>query len=136
MRTEYYLETQYMQPVTLPNGKILGPFISFNDLQPSRYALSYDEVVNINAYYVNVTFIALDSKDLGEDVNDHFHHDFGDNMFPYFGDSNPKATNQNDIEEEDIDNIDHNPSVLSIADMNSLKKYIPVSVILYLSSKN
>ena len=60
------------------------PFISLNDLQPSRYALSYVPNPNIRGYWVEAAFIALDSEKLGENVEDSFHYDFGDNMFPHF----------------------------------------------------
>ena len=60
------------------------PFISFNDLQPSRYALSYILNPNRRALWMEVAFMALDSEKLGEHADDAFHYDFGDNMFPHF----------------------------------------------------
>ena len=60
------------------------PFISFNDLQPSRYALSYIPNPNRRAYWMEVAFMALDSEKLGEHVDDAFHYDFGDNLFPHY----------------------------------------------------
>ena len=62
---------------------ILSRFIAFSDLQPSRYALSYVNQPNPRAYNIEVAFIALDSENLGELVNDCYHTDFGDNQFPY-----------------------------------------------------
>ena len=59
-------------------------FISLNDLQPSRYALSYIPNPNRRAYWMEVAFMALDSEKLGEHVDAAFHYDFGDNMFPHF----------------------------------------------------
>ena len=103
-------------------------FISFNDLQPTRYALSYVPQLNVRVEYVSVAFIALDSEKLGIHVNDSIHVDFGDNKFPYFlGNKKNKA-----VEEEDID-IDET-SYLSKEQIQSLKKYIPQSILSFLSA--
>ena len=62
----------------------MSSFISFYDLQQSRFAISFIEEGNLSAYKVQVAFIALDASNLGELVNDGFHSDFGDNKFPYY----------------------------------------------------
>ena len=103
-------------------------FISFNDLQPTRYALSYVPQLNVQVEYVSVAFIALDSEKLGIHVNDSIHVDFGDNKFPYFlGNKKNKA-----VEEEDMD-IDET-SYLSKEQIQSFKKYIPQSILSFLSA--
>ena len=62
----------------------LSSYISFNDLQSSRFALSYIQESNPNAFSIQVAFIALDAENLGELVNDKYHTNFGDNKFPYY----------------------------------------------------
>jgi hypothetical protein len=57
----------------------LSSFIAFNDLQPSRYAMSFIEEPNHRAYKVQLAFIALDAENFGELANDYYHTDFGDN---------------------------------------------------------
>ena len=61
-----------------------------------------------------IAFIALDSKQLGEDVDDKFHYDFGDNQFPYFlGNqsisaqtySTSDSSSDDDEEKNTIDNL-------------------------------
>ena len=123
----------------------MSSFIAFNDLQPTRYAMSYIEESNHNAYTVQVAFIALDSENLGELVNDGFHTDFGDNKFPYYkGNTNVqivesssdkyKSSNDSDDDynHEDV-NID--PAVLSDVEVARLNKYIPQSMLHFLSRK-
>ena len=39
---------------------------------------------NQAAYFIEVAFVALDSEQLGEMVEDGYHHDFGDNKFPHY----------------------------------------------------
>ena len=109
-------------------------FVSFSDLQPSRYALSYIPESNMHAYSINVAFIALDSEKLGEHVNDAIHLDFGDNKFPYYlGNKKTKL----DIDEEDLDDddiqLDSRQSFLSNNQIIALKKYIPQSILSFLT---
>ncbi len=130
----------------------MSSFIAFNDLQPSRYAMSYIEESNHNAYTVQVAFIALDSENLGELVNDGFHTDFGDNKFPYYKDntnvqivesSSEKYKSSNDSDEEsecsdddyNHEDVNIDPAVLSDVEVARLNKYIPQSMLQFLNRK-
>ena len=86
------------------------PFISFNDLQPSRFALSYIPNPNRRAYWMGeVAFMALDSEKLGEHVDAAFHYDFGDNMFPHFkGNRKTKSVFEEQDESDEEDGEDNN----------------------------
>ena len=109
------------------------PFISFNDLQPSRFALSYVPNDNRHAYWMEVAFLALDSEKLGEHVEDAYHLDFGDNMFPHFmGNRKTKSV----FEEEDgsdaddeVENADFEQNLKTLA---NLKEFVPQSIIEFL----
>lgn len=103
-------------------------FISFSDLQPSRYALSYVPQSNERVDYIEAAFIALDSEKIGEHVNDAKHVDFGDNKFPYF-----LGNKKNKEVEEEIFEFDED-SYLSKEQIDSLKKYIPQSILSFLST--
>ena len=88
----------------------------------------------MHAYSMNVAFIALDSEQLGEHVNDAIHLDFGDNKFPYYlGNKKTKL----DIDEEDLDDndiqLDSRQSFLSNNQITALKKYIPQSILSFLT---
>jgi hypothetical protein len=101
------------------------PFISFDDIQPSRYALSYVPSNNVRDDSMKVAFIALDSEKLGEHVNDNYHHDFGDNMFPHFlGNRKTKDI----FDEEDVEEDDP----IARSELSKLVEYIPKSVLMYL----
>ena len=114
----------------------LTSFIAFNDLQPSRYAMSYIEESNHNAYKVQVAFIALDSENLGEMVDDHYHTDFGDNKFPYYkGNTNVRIDNDRKkykYKKSDHDDIDSSSDESDIeeADIERVKTYIPQTILL------
>ncbi len=128
----------------------LSTFISFNDIQPSRYAMSFIEEPNHRAYKVNVAFIALDAENLGELVNDNFHTDFGDNKFPYFkGNTHVgidtkryKKVNSNDDsggdstsdDDSSSDEVEIDPTVLNPEDIERISKFIPQSMIGFLST--
>jgi len=99
-------------------------FISFDDIQPSRYALSYVPSENIRNDFMAVAFIVLDSEKLGEHVNDNFHHDFGDNMFPHYL-GNRKTKDIFDEEDEDED------STIARSELSMLVQFIPKSVLLF-----
>ena len=100
-------------------------FISFGDIQPSRYALSYVPSNNIRDGSMKVAFVALDSEKLGEHVNDNYHHDFGDNMFPHFlGNKKTKDI----FDEEDIAEDD----AIARSQLLTLVQYIPKSVLKFL----
>ena len=106
------------------------PFISFNDLQPSRYALSYvPNANNRRSYWMEVAFIALDSEKLGEKPEDSFHYDFGDNMFPRYKEN--KTTKS--IYEDDSSSDEENFAELEVQQkrekLSSLRDIIPRSIL-------
>ena len=116
--------------------KIAPSFISFDDLLPSRYALSFIEQTSPNAYNVDVAFIALDAKNLGELVTNSYHTDFGDNVLPYF----KSNTNQQiDIDSdsgdssEDEDNQNEEHQRLQENDVAIVNKFMVPSVLRYLN---
>jgi hypothetical protein len=104
------------------------PFISLNDLQPSRYALSYVPNPNIRGYWVEAAFIALDSEKLGENVEDSFHYDFGDNMFPHFKE-NRKTKSVFEEEDGSDEDLDEEEDVLNRKRLSNLTEYIPQSIL-------
>ena len=67
-----WLDSDLVPPTEHEN--VLPPFISFNDLLPSRFALSYIEPTNLRAFDVQCALLGLDSHKLGKDVDDNFHH--------------------------------------------------------------
>ena len=122
----------------------VSSFLAFTDIQPSRYALSYIIEPNENAYHVEVAFIAVDSENLGEMVNDQYHTDFGDNKFPYFkGNTNVQinldkfSSEDNSDDENESDNEDNDGAEAPSRDdvTTNINKFIPPSMKLYLSSK-
>ena len=117
----------------------VSSFIAFSDIQPSRYALSYIEEPNENAYNVKVAFIAVDSENLGEMVNDQFHTDFGDNKFPYFkGNTNVRIDLdkfKNDDNCDDSDEDDDSGTAASDDGVPNINKFVPPSIVQYLSCK-
>ena len=100
-------------------------FICFGDIQPSRYALSYVPSNNIRDGSMKVAFVALDSENLGEHVNDNYHHDFGDNMFPHFlgNKTKLKISLTKKIAEDDA---------IARSQLLTLVQYIPKSVLKFL----
>jgi hypothetical protein len=110
-------------------------FVSFDDLVPSRYAMSFIEPLNPNAYNVNVAFIALDAENLGELVNHSYHTDFGDNVLPYFKSNTNQSITLSSDSSEDEDDIseDYKAHCLSDEDVERIHKYIPPSVLRYLN---
>ena len=110
-------------------------FVSFNDLEPSRYALSYLPPPNMNPNcYIQMAFIALDSEKLGERPEDKIHVDFGDNKFPYYL-GTAKTLNlevQNEQQdEEDENNLDIS-NYISKQNIEAVKKYVPESILKYM----
>ena len=72
-------------------------YVSFNDLQPSRYAMSYLSEPNKHAYFINMAFIALDAEKLGGHAEDREHVDFGDNKFTlYLGNRRNQVYDEDD----------------------------------------
>ena len=61
-------------------GTKKDPFVSFSELQSSRYALSYNPNIK-GAVYVDCSFVTLDADTLESET---YHTEFGDNMFPYY----------------------------------------------------
>ena len=104
------------------------PFISLNDLQPSRYALSYVPNPNIRGYWVEAAFIALDSEKLGENVEDSFHYDFGDNMFPHFK-QNRKTKSVFEEEDGSDEDLDEEEAAFNRKRSSNLTEYIPQSIL-------
>ncbi len=113
-------------------------FIAFSDIEPSRYSLSYIQEPNPLAYRVKVAFIAVDSENLGEVVNDMYHTDFGDNQFPYYkGNTNVKIDLDKFKNEEDSGSdsssdgdSDENDGPITPPQINKL---VPPSILEYLS---
>ena len=97
---------------------IINPFISLQELQPTRYCLSYVQPTVLDVY-VSIAFIALDGDNIGDGINkDDFVIDFGDNVLShYLGDL------------EVVDEEDEDDDISSEYDV--LKKYIPLPVLKY-----
>ncbi len=120
-------------------------FISFSDLQPSRFAMSFVPDSNPNAYSIQVAFIALDSENLGELVNDKYHTDFGDNKFPYYrGNTNVRLDykkyklsdeDNNSDDDSSSDDEDSGESGEDNDEDADINKYIPHNILHYLSRK-
>ena len=129
-----WLESDALPPTE--DYKILAPFISFNDLLPSRFALSYIAPTNLHAYNVKCAFLGLDSHQLGEHVDDNFHHDFGDNVFPYFkGNTNTDLKYCSDGADDDDDNTEETiTSYLNVEDFDRMTRYIPDTIVTYLTA--
>jgi hypothetical protein len=119
----------------------LSSYISFSDLQSSRFALSYIQESNPNAFSIQVAFIALDAENLGELVNDKYHTDFGDNKFPYYrGNTNVrldyKKFKVSEVDEDESDESDDESDGGSDIDEDeAINKYIPHSILNYLRRK-
>ena len=64
-------------------------FIPLGEVFPSRYCFAYDPV---QFQRLNCAFISLDPERLGNDLNDEFDQDFGDNQFPHY-----RGNKSNDI---------------------------------------
>jgi len=115
--------------------KIAPTFISFDDLVPSRYALSFVQQSNPNAYNVNVAFIALDAENLGELVNHSYHTDFGDNVLPYYKSNTNRMINissETSDSSEDEDSEDGQTGRLNVEDLARIHKFMPPSILTYL----
>jgi len=95
--------------------------------------MSFIEPLNPNAYNVQVAFIALDAENLGELVNHSYHTDFGDNILPYYKSNTNHSIDTTAESSEDEDNEEDQSIGLSVDDIERLKKYMPPSVLRYLS---
>jgi len=56
-------------------------YIPLGLVKPSRFCLSYNPILY---HSVQCAFISLDPERLGENLNDEYDQDFGDNQFPHF----------------------------------------------------
>ena len=75
---------------------------------------------------MEVAFLALDSEKLGEHVDDAYHLDFGDNMFPHFkGNIKTKSV----FEEQDGSDEDNDEEETDAKTHSTLKEFIPQSII-------
>jgi len=108
------------------------PFISFNDLQPSRFALSFVPNDNRQAFWMEVAFLALDSEKLGEHVEDAYHLDFGDNMFPHFKGNRKTKSVFEEQDESDGDDIEDEEFGMNHQTLANLREFIPQSIIDFL----
>ena len=107
----------------------LNPYITTNQLRPSRYALAYIPLTGLEVY-VNVGFIALNAENLYEDRTDYY--GFGDNKFPYFKGNNNKQLDTGDgYESDESDNED--VDLETMIDVSDLAKYIPRNVLRFLN---
>ncbi len=95
-----------------------------DDLQASRYALSYIPNPNIRGYWVEAAFIALYSEKLGENVEDSFHYDFENNMFPHFKE-NRKTKSVFEEEDGSDEDLDKEEDALNRKSLSNLTEYIP-----------
>ena len=110
------------------------PFISFNNLQPSRFDLSYIPNPNRRTFWMGAAFLALDSEKLGEHVDDAFHYDFGDNMFPHFKE-NRKTKSVFEEEDGSDEDLDEEEEGLNRQNLSNLKGYIPQSILEFILEK-
>ena len=109
---------------------IKNQFISTTNLQPSRYALAYTPLTNVEVY-IDVAFIALDAENLCEMNDDNFTTDFGDNKFPYYkGRANQYKQDKVDNNDEDDNGEEHEHT--SGKAFETLKSYLPPSVLRFL----
>ncbi len=111
-------------------------FISPNYFLPDgRYKLvSFIVQPNPNATFIRVAFIALDSENLGEHVNDEFHNDFGDHKFPYFKHNKCSMQYELDSDDEEEDTLDDlvHTNTLTETHFRALQEHLPASVLKYL----
>jgi hypothetical protein len=71
-----------------------NPFLSMQDVQPSRFALAYGPTITTGMrQHKRIGFLALDPERLGDNVEDSFTQDFGDNCLTfYLPEKNKKPT--------------------------------------------
>ena len=97
------------------------PFVSFSEVQSSRYALSYNPDIR-GSIYIDCAFIVLDSETLESEV---YHTDFGDIMFPtYKGTLKDSQITPEYEDMGDSDEIEHEDS-----------HYLTPSINTYLTNK-
>lgn len=61
-----------------------NPFLSLDDIRPSRYALTYAKQLRRQQILMKVTFLALDPERIGDGVDDDMFQDFGDNILTQY----------------------------------------------------
>ncbi len=109
------------------------PFISFNDLQPSRFAFSYGPNDNRQAYWMEVAFLALESEKLGEHVEDAYHLDFGDKMFHHFkGNRKTKSVFEKEDGSDADNGVEDEEFERNHKTLANLKEFVPQSIIEFL----
>ena len=107
----------------------VSSFISCQQLEPSRYCISFIPPKNGDVY-VTMAFIALDADNIGDGIqSDSFIHDFGDNQLGAYLNTTHKHNSLIDHESEEEDN-DYNIS----EDYDTLRKHLPLSVLNFLTS--
>ena len=109
---------------------IKNQFISTTNLQPSRYALAYTPLTNVEVY-IDVAFIALDAENLCEMNDDNFTTDFGDNKFPYYK-GRANQYQQDELDDNDEDDNGGEDEHTSGETFEALKSYLPPSVLRFL----
>ena len=72
--------------------RLISPFITLDDIVPSRFALAYDSILD-------VAFVALDPERIGDAVDDGMITDLGDNVLTYRTDFN--LNDSEDAEEDE-----------------------------------
>ena len=113
-------EWEAWRPNIVNSSKVFpSKFISFNDLLASRFCLSFIPPSNASVRDIEVAFMAIDSEKLGEDVNDSYHFNFGDNQFPTF------LSSRNESDDNDADDNLNNQ-------FETVKKFIPTSILNYI----
>ena len=75
------------------------PFVTLDDIEPSRFVLAYDD-------NYDVAFVGLDPKRLGESTDDGTMTDFGDNKTRYKQTNNNIHAYNNDSDSDDSENND------------------------------
>ena len=111
-----------------PGRLKLAPFgypeRSIMRLAAAAAGFSFFYVPNPNrcSYWMEVAFLALDSESLGEHVEDAYHYDFGDNIFPqYKQNTKTKSVFEEDGSDEDLEE----DNALNRKTISKLSEFIP-----------
>ena len=116
-------------PPTRTGG--INPNISTKTLKPSRFALAFIPPTD-GSVYVEVAFIALDAKCLGELNDDNYTADFADNKFPYYQGNTSVRLEEPPVDEDD----EEDDAFTTNVDYELLKSYIPAPVLSFLLDPN
>ena len=80
--------------------RLISPFVTLDDILPSRFALAFDSILD-------VAFVALDPERIGDAVDDGMVTDLGDNVLTYNTNftvnDRVRETGDDDEDEEDDD---------------------------------